>query len=102
MDRMNQHYRADAFQRTKVCDWIKEVKSGRKYLSNITPSGRAADDGLNDCIARFIASGPASVKVTMSFHCQNYQFIICATSHFRPEWLCWLFSPKAFGDISGT
>jgi hypothetical protein len=29
--------------------WIKEVKSGRKDLSDILPSGRVTDDRLNDC-----------------------------------------------------
>jgi hypothetical protein len=38
--------------------WIKEVKSGRKDLSNISPPGRARDDGLDDCIGKTLKKDP--------------------------------------------
>jgi hypothetical protein len=32
--------------------WIKEVKSGRRDLSNVSPPRGAPDDGLDDFIAK--------------------------------------------------
>jgi hypothetical protein len=37
---------------------IKEVKSGRKNLSNISPPGRALDEGLDDCIEKALKEDP--------------------------------------------
>jgi hypothetical protein len=45
IDRLNQHYDGDAPQRMQVYYWIKEVKSGRKDLSNVPPLGRPSGAG---------------------------------------------------------
>jgi hypothetical protein len=42
-NRLNRHYGRDALRRTQMHDWIKMVKSGRKYLSNSQPLGKALD-----------------------------------------------------------
>jgi hypothetical protein len=47
IDRLSNHYRRDALQQTLVYYWIKEVKSGRKDLSDIQPPGRAPDESLH-------------------------------------------------------
>jgi hypothetical protein len=56
--RLNKHYSADALQRMQVCHWIKQVKSGRNDLSNVSPPGRAPDEALNDCIAKALEEDP--------------------------------------------
>jgi predicted HTH transcriptional regulator len=38
--------------------WIKEVKSGRKDLSNVLPPGMAQDEALDDCIAKAVKENP--------------------------------------------
>jgi hypothetical protein len=38
--------------------WIKEVKSGRKDLSNLPPPGTAPDEKLDDCIAKALKGNP--------------------------------------------
>jgi predicted HTH transcriptional regulator len=50
--RLNKRYDQDALQQTQVYYCIKDVKSGRKDLSNISTPGRAQDEGLDDCIVR--------------------------------------------------
>jgi hypothetical protein len=52
IDRLKKHHGRDALQRTQVYNWIKEVKSGRKDLSNIPPPGKAPDEGLDNCIGK--------------------------------------------------
>jgi hypothetical protein len=58
IDRLNKYYGGDAIQRTQVCYWIREVKSGRKDLSNVTLPGRAPCEGLDDCIAKALKEDP--------------------------------------------
>jgi hypothetical protein len=50
IDRLNKHYARDALRRTQVYFGIKDVKSGRKDLSNTQPPGRVLDEGLDSCI----------------------------------------------------
>jgi hypothetical protein len=56
--RLNKHYGGDALQRTQVCYLIKEVKSGRKDLSDVPPPGRAPDDGFYDPIENAFKEDP--------------------------------------------
>jgi hypothetical protein len=58
IDRLNKHYGRDALQGTQMYYWIKEVKSGRKDLSNIQPLGMAPDEGLNDCLGKALKEDP--------------------------------------------
>jgi hypothetical protein len=58
IERLNEHSGRDALQRTQVYHWMKEVKSGRKDLSNIPPPGRAADEGSDDCIGKALKEDP--------------------------------------------
>jgi hypothetical protein len=48
INRLNKHYSRGALQQAKMYYWIRDVKSGRKHLSNITPPGRTPDKGLGD------------------------------------------------------
>jgi hypothetical protein len=57
-DRLNKHSDGGTFQRTQVCHWIKEVKSGRRDLSKVLPPGRAPGEGLDDCIAKALKENP--------------------------------------------
>jgi hypothetical protein len=58
IDRLNKHHGWDALQRTQVYYWIKDVKSRRKDLLNITPPGKAPDEGLDDCIGKALKDDP--------------------------------------------
>jgi hypothetical protein len=52
IDRLNKCYGRNALQRTQMYYWIREVKSGRKDLSNVSPAGWALDEGLDHCVAK--------------------------------------------------
>jgi hypothetical protein len=41
-----------------VYGWIKEVKSGKRDLSNILPPGRVSDEGLDDCTGKALKQDP--------------------------------------------
>jgi hypothetical protein len=58
IDRLHKYYGRDALQRTQVYYWIREVKSGRKDLLNISPAGSALDEGLYHCIAKGLKEDP--------------------------------------------
>jgi hypothetical protein len=58
IDRLNKHYRGDALQRKQVYNWIKEMKSKRRDLSNIQPLERVPDEGLDDCNAKALTEDP--------------------------------------------
>jgi hypothetical protein len=58
INRLNKRYGGDALQRTNVYCWIKDVKSGRRHLSNVSPQGRAPDEGLHDGIAKALRKDP--------------------------------------------
>jgi hypothetical protein len=57
-DKLNKCSDGGTFQRTQVCHWIKEIKSGRKDLSKALPTGRGPDEGLDDCIANSLKENP--------------------------------------------
>jgi hypothetical protein len=56
--RLNKHFGEDVLQRTQVYYRAKEVKSGRKHLSDLPPPGRALDEGLDDCLAKALKEDP--------------------------------------------
>jgi hypothetical protein len=60
--RLNRQFGRDALQRPQVCYWTKELKSGKKGLSNIPPPGRAPDEGLNGYIERALQQDPRLSK----------------------------------------
>jgi DNA-binding transcriptional ArsR family regulator len=57
MDRLNKHY-GQAFQRTQVSYWIKEVKTRRKDLSNILPPGWVPNERLDNCNGKPLKEDP--------------------------------------------
>jgi hypothetical protein len=58
LDKLNNHYDRDALQQTQVYDRIKAMNWERKDLSNISPTGRAPEEGLDDCIEKTLKEDP--------------------------------------------
>jgi hypothetical protein len=58
IDKLNKHDGWDPLQGAQVYYWTKEMKSGRKHLSNVPPPGRGPDEGLDDCIAKELKEDP--------------------------------------------
>jgi hypothetical protein len=58
IDKLDKYYGWDALRRRQVYYLIKEVKSGRKDLSDVWPPGRVSDMGLNDCIGKVLREDP--------------------------------------------
>jgi hypothetical protein len=94
IDRRNKHYDRDALQLTHVYDWIKEVKLGRKDLSNVPPAGRAPDEGLDDYIAKALKEdrhlstrGMAKTLNTSSTTVRNYMTTSLGMKCYHMRWV---------------
>jgi hypothetical protein len=68
-------------KRKRVSYWIKGVKSGRKYLSNIWRLGKASAVGLADCMARALTGEPHLSARTIAKPLNNRSTMVLLFDH---------------------
>jgi hypothetical protein len=99
IDRLNKHYGRDPLQRTQACYWIKEVKSGRKDLSNVLQPGRASDEGLDDSIGKALIKSPplSTRKIAQTLNTGFRTMQNHLTKFFWDEMLPYAIGPHVHG-----